>query len=168
MDKLWTEREVKLVEEITTYLLIALVLYLVRLALFTEAEKKRDSVVEALAQTIGSSPRKDWKLRRMTSGLRTDLETSSNHMFGAPSQISCMTSAKSFSVLVSQLPTCQMEVINLVKKKILRGKWRTLSSLAALWLVGGLIDSLNKRDWMASWIIQNRNKIIGKKLLQST
>lgn len=104
-------------EEITTHLLIALVRYLARLALFTKGGKKRYNVVEELAQKVGSSARKDWKLRTMSSGLRAGLETSSNHMFGVPSQISCMTLAKSFSVLVSQLPTCQMDVINLVTKK---------------------------------------------------
>lgn len=117
-----TEREVKQAEEMTAYLLISLVRYLARLALFTKEGKKRYDVVEELDQKVGSSARKDWKLRRMSSGLRAGLETSGNHMFDAPSQISCMTLAKSFSVLVSQLPTCQMEVINLVKKKFLGGR----------------------------------------------
>lgn len=63
-------------------------------------------MVDELDRKVGSSARKDWKLRRMSSGLRAGLETSNNHMFGAPSQISCMTTlAKSFSVLVPQLPT---------------------------------------------------------------
>jgi len=94
---------VKLVEESTTYLLIALVRYLERLALFTKGGKSRYNVVEKLDQKVGSSARKDWKLRRVSSGLRAGLETSSNHMFGAPSQISCITLAKSFSDSTSNL-----------------------------------------------------------------
>lgn len=85
------------------YLLIALLHYLARLVLYTKEGEKRYYVVEKLDQKVGSSARKDWKLRRMSSGLRAGLETSSNHMFGAPSQISCMTLAKSFSVSTSNL-----------------------------------------------------------------
>lgn len=89
--------------------------YLARLALFIKAGKKRYNVVEELAQNIGSNARRDWKLRRMSSGLSAGSEIRSNHMFASPSQISCMTLAKSFTVLVSHLPTHQ--IISLVKNK---------------------------------------------------
>jgi len=84
---------VKLAKEITACLQIALVCYLARLALFTNAGKKRYNVVEELAQNIGSNARRDWKLRRMSSGLSAGSEIRSNHMFASPSQISCMTLA---------------------------------------------------------------------------
>lgn len=87
----------------TRYLLIALVHYLARLALSTKGGKKRYNEVGELDQKVGSSARKDWKLRRMSSGLRAVLETSRNHVFGAPSQISCMTLAKSSNVSASNL-----------------------------------------------------------------
>lgn len=91
----------KLAEEIAMYLLIALICYLVRLDLCATGVKERHNVVEELDQKVGSNARKGWKLRRMPSGLSSGLETSSNHMFGSPSQISCMTLAKSSSALAS-------------------------------------------------------------------
>lgn len=91
----------KLAEEIAMYLLIALICYLVRLDLCATGVKERHNVVEELDQKVGGNARKGWKLRRMPSGLSSGLETSSNHMFGSPSQISCMTLAKSSSALAS-------------------------------------------------------------------
>lgn len=54
----------KLAKETMTYLLIALVCYLTRLALFIKAGKKRHNVVEELAQKVGSSSRRDLKIKK--------------------------------------------------------------------------------------------------------
>lgn len=92
-----------LAEEITPYLLIALVHYLGMFGLLIKEGERQNNMVIELDQTVGSGARKDWKIRRMCSGLRGGLEATHNHMFGASSQISCMTLAKSFNVSASNL-----------------------------------------------------------------